>query len=183
MLKNALVPLLGFAAFSNTGKTTLIASLLPLLRQRGLRIGVIKHARHGFDIDHPGKDSYVLREAGAAQMLIGAPQRWALVTETPGQGDPRLDDLLPHLDQRHLDCILVEGFKHERFPKIELHRPSQGQPLLCLGDETIIAVASDGPLAVEVLLPLLDLNNPSQIVDFIYNSLFGEPAHRAQKPE
>ena len=80
MLTNAQVPLLGFAAFSDTGKTTLLASLLPLLRQRGLRIGVIKHARHGFDIDHPGKDSYVLREAGASQMLIGAPQRWALVT-------------------------------------------------------------------------------------------------------
>lgn len=183
MLKHAQVPLLGFAAFSNTGKTTLLANLLPLLRQRGLRIGVIKHARHGFDIDHPGKDSYVLREAGATQMLIGAPQRWALVTETPGQGDPKLDDLLPHLDQRRLDCILVEGFKHELFPKIELHRPSQGHPLMCLSDETIIAVASDGPLAVELRLPLLDLNNPLQIVDFVYHTLFGETAQRAQKPE
>lgn len=183
MLTNAQVPLLGFAAFSDTGKTTLLASLLPLLRQRGLRIGVIKHARHGFDIDHPGKDSYVLREAGASQMLIGAPQRWALVTETPGQGDPKLDDLLPHLDQRHLDCILVEGFKHEPFPKIELHRPSRGYPLLCLSDETIIAVASDGPLAVEVQLPLLDLNNPLQIVDFTYHSLFGDASRQAQKPE
>jgi molybdopterin-guanine dinucleotide biosynthesis protein B len=183
MLTNAQVPLLGFAAFSDTGKTTLLASLLPLLRQRGLRIGVIKHARHGFDIDHPGKDSYVLREAGASQMLIGAPQRWALVTETPGQGDPRLDNLLPHLDQRHLDCILVEGFKHEPFPKIELHRPSRGYPLLCLSDETIIAVASDGPLATEVQLPLLDLNNPLQIADFVYYSLFGHASRRAQKPE
>jgi molybdopterin-guanine dinucleotide biosynthesis protein B len=183
MLKNAQVPLLGFAAFSNTGKTTLLANLLPLLNQRGLRVGVIKHARHGFDIDHPGKDSYVLREAGAAQMLIAAPQRWALVMETPGQGDPKLDDLLPRLDQRHLDCILVEGFKHEQFPKIELHRPSQGHPLLCLGDETIIAVASDGPLKAEIRLPLLDLNNPIQVVDFVYHRLFGNAAQRAQKPE
>ena len=183
MLKHAQVPLLGFVAFSNTGKTTLLASLLPLLRQRGLRIGVIKHARHGFDIDHPGKDSYVLREAGAAQMLIGAPQRWALVTETPGQGDPRLDDLLPHLDQRRLDCILVEGFKHEPFPKMELHRPNQGHPLMCLSDETIIAVASDGPLAVELQLPILDLNNSLQIVDFVYHSLFGETGHPARKSQ
>ena len=183
MLKNAQVPLLGFVAFSNTGKTTLLARLLPLLRQRGLRVGVIKHARHGFDIDHPGKDSYILREAGAVQMLIGAPQRWALVTETPGQSDPNLDDLLPHLDQRHLDCILVEGFKHEPFPKIELHRPSRGQPLLCLSDETIIAVASDEPLTVALQLPLLDLNNPLQIVDFVYHSLFDTASQKAQKPE
>lgn len=183
MLKNVHVPLLGFAAFSNTGKTTLLARLLPLLRQRGLRIGVIKHARHGFDMDQPGKDSYVLREAGATQMLVGSPQRWALVTETPGQGDPRLDDLLPHLDQQRLDCILVEGFKHEHFPKIELHRPSQGHPLLCLNDETIIAVASDAPLPVETQLPLLDLNNPVEIVDFVYHRLFGKHARPAHKPK
>ena len=183
MLKNALVPLLGFAAFSNTGKTTLLANMLPLLAQRGLRIGVIKHARHGFDIDHPGKDSFVLREAGATQMLIGAPQRWALVTETPGQGDPKLDDLLPHLDQGHLDCILVEGFKHEPFTKIELHRPSRGHPLLCLSDDTIIAVASDGRLTTQIPLPLLDLNNPLQVADFVYHSLFGKSVPRVQKHE
>ena len=182
-MKNAHVPLLGFAAFSNTGKTTLLAKLLPLLRERGLRIGVIKHARHGFDIDHPGKDSYVLREAGATQMLVGSPQRWALITETPNQSEPRLDELLRHLDQRHLDCILVEGFKHEHFPKIELFRPSLGQPLLCLQDESIIAVASDAPLTTETRLPVLDLNKPSEVADFVYRTLFARRQGRAQRQD
>lgn len=180
-MKNARVPLLGFAAFSNTGKTTLLVRLLPLLRERGLRVGVIKHARHGFDIDHPGKDSYVLREAGAAQMLIGSPQRWALITETPKQSDPRLDELLQHLDQQRLDCILVEGFKHERFAKIELHRPSLEQPLLCLQDDSIIAVATDAPVAVDTGLPVLNLNRPSEIADFICHTLFGVGSRRAQR--
>lgn len=180
-MKNAHVPLLGFAAFSNTGKTTLLAKLLPLLRERGLRVAVVKHARHGFEIDHPGKDSYVLREAGATQMLIGSPQRWALVTETPNQFDPRLDELLQHLDQQQLDCILVEGFKHECYPKIELHRPSLGQPLLCLQDDSVIAIASDAPLSVDTRLPTLDLNNPPEIADFVCRSLFGETTRRAQR--
>lgn len=177
-MKNARIPLLGFAAFSNTGKTTLLARLLPLLRERGLRVGIVKHARHGFDIDHPGKDSHILREAGATQTLIGSPQRWALITERPNQSDPRLDELLGHFDQQRLDCILVEGFKHERFAKIELHRPSLGRPLLCLHDDSIIAVASDAPLTVDTGLPMLDLNNPSEIADFVYRTLFGEVSRR-----
>lgn len=161
------VPVLGFAAFSGTGKTTLLIKLLPMLKARGLRIGMIKHAHHSFDIDHPGKDSYELRKAGAEQMLIASRIRWALMVETDPPTEPRLQDLLPRLDQATLDLILVEGFKHERFPKIELHRPNLGHPLLFPEDDSIIAVACDAPLPVRTSLPVLDLNDPGQIADFI----------------
>ncbi|HFQ14122.1 MAG TPA: molybdopterin-guanine dinucleotide biosynthesis protein B, partial [Gammaproteobacteria bacterium] len=114
-------PLLGFVAFSGTGKTTLLRQLIPLLKARGLKIGLIKHAHHRFDIDIPGKDSYELRKAGADRVLVASQQRWAMVSETPQQdGDPALADMLAHIDKDDLDLILVEGFKHARFPKLEL---------------------------------------------------------------
>lgn len=161
------VPVLGIAAFSGTGKTTLLTKLLPILKSHGLRIGMIKHAHHTFEVDHPGKDSYELRKAGAEQMLIASRNRWALMVETIPEAEPQLQALLPHLDPNTLDLILVEGFKHERFPKIELHRPSLGHPLLFPGDETVVAVACDAPLPVRTSLPVLDLNDPGQIADFI----------------
>jgi molybdopterin-guanine dinucleotide biosynthesis protein B len=161
------VPLLGFAAFSGTGKTTLLRALLPLLNSRGLRVGVIKHAHHTFDVDVPGKDSYELRRAGAAQMLVGSRHRWALVTETPGLEEPRLTDLLARLSTETLDLVLVEGFKAEVFPKIELHRPSLGHPLMCRTDPSIIALATDAPVQDAPSLPLLDLNDAAGVVAFI----------------
>ena len=161
------VPLLGFAAFSGTGKTTLLRALLPLLNSRGLRVGVIKHAHHTFDVDVPGKDSYELRRAGAAQMLVGSRHRWALVTETPGLEEPRLTDLLARLSTETLDLVLVEGFKAEVFPKIELHRPSLGHPLMCRADSSIIALATDAPIENPPSLPLLDLNDPAGIAAFV----------------
>lgn len=160
-------PVVGFAAFSGTGKTTLLKRLLPLLSERGLRVGVVKHAHHGFDIDHPGKDSYELRKAGAAQMLIASRARWALMVEHVRDREPRLDEVLLELDQGALDLVLVEGFKEERFPKIELHRPSLGAPLLYPRDDTIIAIATDAPLPQPTQLPLLDLNRPDEIAAFI----------------
>jgi len=174
VLSNARVPVLGFAAFSGTGKTTLLLKLLPLLRARGLRIGMIKHAHHSFDIDHVGKDSYALRKSGASQMLVGSRSRWALVVENEIEREPALDELLAELRQERLDLVLVEGFKHEPFPKIELHRPSLRRPLLFPSDPSIIAVASDGPLATEAGLPLLDLNDPSQIADFVTSQVMGQ---------
>ncbi|HLQ25208.1 MAG TPA: molybdopterin-guanine dinucleotide biosynthesis protein MobB [Acidiferrobacterales bacterium] len=167
MLKNARLPILGFAAFSGTGKTTLLIKLLPLLTQRGLRIGMIKHAHHSFDVDTPGKDSYELRQAGAAQMLIASRRRWALMVETKRHEEPALDELLAALQQDSLDLILVEGFKQTHFPKIELHRPSLGHRLMYAGDPSIIAVATDTPLRDPPPLPLLDLNRPEQVADFI----------------
>jgi len=160
-------PVVGFAAWSGTGKTTLLVKLLEILNKRGLRIGVVKHAHHSFDIDTPGKDSYALRKAGASQVLIGSRKRWALIVEAPEPGDHPLDFHRRHLDQERLDLILVEGFKPEKIPKIELHRPSLGRPLLYPDDPGVIAVATDGRLPGAPTLPVLDLNNPGQIADFI----------------
>jgi molybdopterin-guanine dinucleotide biosynthesis protein B len=163
------IPILGFVASSGTGKTTLLTELIPQLTARGLRVGLIKHAHHRFDIDHPGKDSYKLREAGATPVLIASRHRWALMVETEYQPEPCLNDLIPHLLlQQRLDLILVEGFKHEPFPKIELHRATLGYPLLYPGDSSIIAVATDTPLTT-LSIPQLNLNQIRQLVDFIIN--------------
>ncbi len=166
---NAQVPVLGFAAFSGTGKTTLLKQLLTLFKARGLRVGMVKHTHHpAFDVDRPGKDSYELRQAGAVKMLIASRQRWVLMAETPQPpGDVPLAELLAHLPQHDLDFVLVEGLRHEAFDKIELHRPSLGQPLLYRQDPHIIAVAADAPLSQTPPLPLLNLNNVSQMADFV----------------
>lgn len=161
-------PVLGFVASSGTGKTTLLKQLIPLLKARGLQLALIKHTHHQFDIDTPGKDSYELRQAGAEQVMVASSRRWALMVETPNQiDDPQLDSLIQHLDSSALDLILVEGFKHAAIPKIELHRPVLKKPLLCPEDPDIIAIASDTPLTQQIDLPVLALNNPEAIADFI----------------
>ncbi len=164
------LPVLGFCAFSGTGKTTLLTRLIPLLKADGLRIGMVKHAHHAFDIDYPGKDSYRLRQAGADQMLVASRGRLAWVEEFPdGAEEPCLDDALEVLNPSHLDLVLVEGFKREAIPKIELHRPSLGMPLIFPRDPNIIAVASDTPLvhAHPDQVTRLDLNRPDRIALFI----------------
>lgn len=166
------VPVLGLAAFSGTGKTTLLKKLLPRLREAGLRIGMIKHTHHDFDIDQPGKDSYRLRKAGADQMLIASGRRWALMVETPEQaGDPRLQEMIERMDAQRLDLILVEGFKHESFPKIELHRPALGRPLLYPDDPEIIAFVSDQAAVETAPLPYLQLEDVNAIAEFILDWL------------
>jgi len=159
-------PVLGFAAFSGTGKTTLLIRLIPFLQQRGVHVALIKHAHHDFDIDKPGKDSYELRKAGARQVLVASDRRSALITEYSGTREPRLEDLVAQLTLDDVDLVLVEGFRHVPFSKIELHRPSLQQPLLCREDTSIIAVATDFPVATEPL-PRLDLNNTAMIGEFI----------------
>ncbi len=171
MTLNNKIPVLGFAAFSGTGKTTLLTRLIPLLREQDIRIGVIKHAHHKFEIDYPGKDSYELRKAGAQQMLIASASRMALIREYEQDTEPQLADLVTKLDQTMLDIILVEGFRHVPFPRIELHRSALRKPLLCLDDESIIALASDAPLNVQIKIPVLDLNNPQQIATFIQTEI------------
>ncbi len=161
------VPLLGFCAWSGTGKTTLLKRLIPLLREQGLRIAVLKHAHHGFDLDRPGKDSWELRKAGAEQTLVASRRRIALIRETEREREPLLEELLPLLDFERLDLVLVEGFKQAVFPKIELHRPQRGRPLMCGQLPHIIAVASDRPVDLPRPLPLLDLNQPEAIRDFV----------------
>jgi molybdopterin-guanine dinucleotide biosynthesis protein MobB len=165
MTNDFAIPVLGFAAWSGTGKTTLLSQVLPLLRGSGLRCALVKHAHHDFDIDHPGKDSYELRKAGAGQVLIASRRRWALMVEREYEQDPPLAELLRHLDPTQADLVLVEGFKHEHLPKIELHRPALGRPLLYPDDPDIIAVASDRPL--DVPIPRLDLNDPASIAAFV----------------
>lgn len=165
-------PILGFAAWSGTGKTTLLKQLIPLLKDKGVRVGMIKHAHHNFDIDKPGKDSYELRKSGAEQMLIASQRRWALMVETPQQdGDPDLNQLLQQLDYSKIDLVLVEGFKHLHFPKIELHRPALGKPLLSPADDSIIAIATDEPDVINIPVQSLDINQPQQIAEFIISTM------------
>lgn len=160
-------PVMGFAAYSGTGKTTLLVSLLGIFTAQGLRVGVVKHAHHTFEIDYPGKDSFELRKAGASQVLIGSKQRWALLVENREPRDAPLELHLQRLDLENLDLVLVEGFKPESIPKIELHRPSLGHDFLHPDDESVVAIAADAALPIETSLPVLDLNDPEQIARFI----------------
>ncbi|WP_027966744.1 molybdopterin-guanine dinucleotide biosynthesis protein B [Halomonas halocynthiae] len=152
-------PLLGIAAWSGTGKTTLLEQLLPRLRAQGLKVAVIKHAHHDFDIDIPGKDSYRLREAGAVPMLIASRARVAMMIETPGNNEADLPELLAMVRPHQPDLILVEGFKHWPLPKLEVYRPSVGKPLSAESDRWVVAVASDVELELPVELEQLDLND------------------------
>lgn len=162
------IPLLGIAAFSGTGKTTLLRQLIPALKSKGLEIAVIKHAHHNFDIDKPGKDSYEIRQAGAQQILVSSSRLMALMEVQPQELDePSLTDLIPRLDHTKLDLILVEGFKHEIMPKIELYRPSLDKPQLYPEDNNIIAIATDAALTPPAAIDQLDLNDIESIADYI----------------
>ncbi|MDW3633325.1 bifunctional molybdopterin-guanine dinucleotide biosynthesis adaptor protein MobB/molybdopterin molybdotransferase MoeA [Vibrio sp. Vb0667] len=159
------IPILGFAAYSGTGKTTLLEALLPKLTEAGLRIGMLKHAHHNFDVDKPGKDSYRLRKAGASQMLIASRNRFALMTETP-EAEAEFEFLLTRFDEDMLDVVLVEGCKNIAFPKIELHREEVGKPWLYPNDENIIAIASDGG-ELDSELPQMNINDLEAIAQFV----------------
>lgn len=160
-------PLIGFAAYSGTGKTTLLTKLIPLLKKNKLRVGVIKHSHHAFDIDYPGKDSYRIRRAGASPVLLVSRFRRAIISEFESPREPCLHQQLTYFDNEDLDIILVEGFKKENFPKIELHRPSLEKPLLFPEDDSIIAIACDQKPLGSVSIPILDINEPEQICRFI----------------
>ena len=159
-------PVLGFCGYSGAGKTTLLTKLIPALIAQGIRVSVLKHAHHNFEIDQPGKDSHKLREAGATQTLVASNQRWALMTETPHpESEPDLKYLLEQLDEHLADIILVEGFKHESIPKIEVHRKALSKPLLATLDSNVIGVATDTPLAIQQTQ--IDLNDIDAIAEFI----------------
>jgi len=166
------LPLVGFVAYSGTGKTTLLEKVIPELRAMGFRVGLIKHAHHDFDIDIPGKDSWRLRQAGATQVMVASRKRWALITEYPtAHAEPKLNELLQQLDTTLLDLVLVEGFKHELFPKIELRRSELDRPEIYPEDVHVIAMAHDAPADYPCPLPLLDINQPRQIAQFIVSHL------------
>jgi len=154
----------GIAGWSGSGKTTLLTRLIPLLTARGFRISTLKHAHHGFDVDQPGKDSYVHRQAGAVEVMVSSANRWALMHEHRGAPEPGLEDLLPHMSP--VDLVIVEGFKRHRHPKLEVFRPSVGKPLLCREDPTVLAVASDETIA-DLPVPRLERENVAGIADFV----------------
>ena len=159
------VKAVSFVAKSGTGKTTLLEKVIASLKERGYRVGVVKHDAHRFDIDHPGKDSYRLTAAGADTMLISSPEKLALIKKH--SESPPIEDLLSTYFT-DTDIVLTEGFKKSSLPKIELHRQERSTTLLCRGEEhdpTLVAVASDKRLELDV--PVLDLNNPEMIADFI----------------
>jgi molybdopterin-guanine dinucleotide biosynthesis protein B len=157
----------GFAGWSGSGKTTLIEKLIPRFVKRGLRVSLIKHAHHSFDVDHPGKDSYRHRLAGAAEVLVTSSRRWVLMHELRGTQEPSFEEQVQHLSP--CDLLIVEGFKYAPIPKLEVWRAVTGEALLHPQDPHIVAVVSD--TKVETKLPLLDLNDDAGIADFILNHL------------
>ena len=159
------VKAVSFVAKSGTGKTTLLEKVIAELKSRGYRVGAIKHDAHSFSIDHPGKDSYRLTAAGADTMLISSPTKLALVKQH--DVSPPIEKLLGTYFS-DVDIVLTEGFKKSGLAKIEVHRSARNDTLICRGEEydpSLIAVATDSSLDVDV--PLLDLNNPSQVADFV----------------
>lgn len=154
---------LGFAGWSGAGKTTLLARLIPVLIGRGFSVSTLKHAHHTFDIDHPGKDSFVHREAGAKEVLIASNNRWALMHELRGEDEPRLEDLLGHLSP--VDFVLVEGFKRDNHVKIEIHRVANGKPVMHADDSSIGAVITDARL--DSKLPSVHLDDLEGIADLV----------------
>jgi molybdopterin-guanine dinucleotide biosynthesis adapter protein len=158
----------GFAGFSGSGKTTLVEHLIPALKLRGLRVSVVKHAHHAFDIDHPGKDSWRHRQAGAFEVVIASSQRLALVREFERPAQLKVHHVLAELYEG-VDWVLVEGFKDSDLLKIEVWRPEAGKPALYPDDPFIVAVATDSPdrLPNATLRPVLDLNDPDAVAQWL----------------
>ena len=154
----------GFAGWSGSGKTTLLEQLLPLFAGQGLTVSTIKHAHHEFDVDQPGKDSWRHRHAGANEVLVSSARRWALIHELRGRHEPTLEELLAHLGP--VDLVLVEGFKRDPIPKLEIYRPSLGRPPLALADPYIVAIASDESVK-DLAVPCLPLGDVAAIAQFI----------------
>jgi molybdopterin-guanine dinucleotide biosynthesis adapter protein len=167
------LPAVGFVGWSGSGKTTLIEKVLPILKARGCRVGVLKHAQRDFDVDRPGKDSFRVRAAGATEVLVASQRRWALLAEEPApDSEPHLVRALTRFTPGQVDLVLVEGFAHEAYPKIEVYRPSWGRPPKCVpGDPDVVAVATDALLPSTFAVPQLDLNDPNAIAEFVLRLL------------
>jgi molybdopterin-guanine dinucleotide biosynthesis adapter protein len=157
----------GLAGWSGSGKTTLLTAVIPELVARGLSVSTIKHAHHEFDIDRPGKDSWRHRQAGAHEVMVASSRRWALMHELRDASEPSLDELVARMTP--VDLLLVEGWKRHPHPKIEVHRPSLGKPLLYPDDPWVVAIASDEKLTAPV--PLLPLSDSAAVAAFIAHHL------------
>jgi molybdopterin-guanine dinucleotide biosynthesis adapter protein len=162
----------GLAGWSGSGKTTLMTALIPEFAARGVSVSTVKHAHHSFETDRPGKDSWRHREAGAREVMISSERRWALMHELRGAAEPSLDELLRHMSP--VDLLLVEGFKYHPHPKIEVHRPSLGKPLIYPGDPYFVAIAADEKIP-GLALPCLPLGDPAAIASFILEYRGEEP--------
>jgi molybdopterin-guanine dinucleotide biosynthesis adapter protein len=154
---------IGLAGWSGAGKTTLLTRLIPHFNALGLRVSVIKHAHHQFDVDVPGKDSWRHREAGAAEVLVASSNRWALMHELRGAAEPRLPELLSKLSA--VDLVVVEGFKREPHRKIEVHRAANDKPLLFPDDPGIFGIAAD--VAIETRLPTVHLDDIAAVAELL----------------
>jgi len=162
---------IGFAGYSGSGKTTLVEKLIPALKQRGLRVSVIKHAHHKFDIDHPGKDTFRHREAGAFEVVVASQNRLALMREFEQPSELTVHQLIAELYEG-VDWVLVEGFKHSDLLKIEVWRASSNKPNRYMDDDFVVAIATDSPdqLPVATLRPVLDLNDAEAVANFLVNN-------------
>ena len=162
---------IGFAGYSGSGKTTLVEKLIPALRLRGLRVSVVKHAHHKFDIDHPGKDTFRHREAGAFEVVVASTNRLALMREFEQPAELTVHHLIAELYEG-VDWVLVEGFKHSDLLKIEVWRAASGKPTRYLDDDYVVAIATDSPgqLPAATLRPVLDLNDADAVADFLVNN-------------
>lgn len=177
MRARAPVRLFGLAGWSGSGKTTLVRQLLPVFTACGITVSTVKHAHHSFDVDQPGKDSWHHRQGGATEVMVASAQRWALMHEHRGAAEPPLDELLRHMTP--VDLVLVEGFKRTVLPKLEVHRPALGKPLLCHDDPQVIAIATDAPLH-GLPVPQLRLDDVRGIAELIIAHCRLEPmAHGA----
>jgi len=156
--------IIGLAGWSGSGKTTLLTKLIPRLVRRGLKVSTLKHAHHAFDVDQPGKDSHSHRMAGATEVLVGSANRWALVHELRGDAEPPLAALLDKLSP--VDLVVIEGYKREHHPKLEVYRAAVGKPLLHPDDPAIVAVAADEPLPA-AQVPVVNLDDIERIADVL----------------
>lgn len=166
--EEGLIRVFGVAGYKNSGKTTLIVDLVRELTRRGWRVGTIKHAHHSFDIDHPGKDSYLHRTAGAAEVIVASASRWAHIRELADEPPASLDELLGHMGP--LDLVLVEGWKHGTHPRLEIRRSDAPAPRLAGHDAAILAIVSDLPLPEESC-PVLARGDVGLIADFVLQSV------------
>ena len=154
----------GVTGWKNSGKTGLVERLVSEFISRGLSVSTVKHAHHTFDVDHPGRDSYRHRAAGAKEVLLVSKNRWAIMHELRDEDEPELSEILKKVEK--VDLVIIEGFKRDRHPKIEAFRQETGTSVIAREDESIVAVAADTSLT-DLKIPVFDLNHTSEIADFI----------------